>query len=103
MPTYTLDGIKARVESLRLDREFPARGSGYKGYTAKMLTFWRLDTAHQAAYLKNNSGMPNNRRTTTVLRMQRPSSGVRISSELRRGWGSYGRLTRPPLYLCRRE
>lgn len=59
MPTYTLESIKARVESLNLDREFPARGSGYKGYTAKMLTFWRLDTTHQAAYLKNNSGMPN--------------------------------------------
>lgn len=28
MPSYTLDSIKDRVKSLRLDDEFPARGSG---------------------------------------------------------------------------
>lgn len=59
MPTYTLESIKTLIESLNLDREFPARGSGYMGYTTKMLSFWRLTTAHKAAYLRNNSGMPH--------------------------------------------
>ena len=58
MPTYSLEDVKTLIENLNLDREFPARGSGYMGYTTKMLSFWRLTTPHKAAYLRNNSGMP---------------------------------------------
>ena len=51
--TDAIKAISTTLGALNLDAEFPARGSGYTGYTSEKLTFWRLQPADKAKFLKH--------------------------------------------------